>query len=80
MKQHQLDEKKSQLVNLAQLEAAITVMAETFKSDMLARDAKLKTDLDARYGVNIDIDLLNGYVYSAMKHFGRFNVGSREVV
>jgi hypothetical protein len=75
MKIFQLEQKKSQLVNPVQLEAAMTEMVDVFKTELLKRDDKLKADLDERYGIDIDIRVLNGYVFDALKHFGRFNVG-----
>jgi hypothetical protein len=73
MKIFQLEQKKSQLINPAQLEPEMRMMVDTIRTEMLRRNDLLKADLDARYGIDIGIEVLNGYVFEALKHFGRFN-------
>jgi hypothetical protein len=76
LKIYQLEQKKSQLINLAQLEAEMTKMVDAIRAEMLKRNDQLKVDLDARYGIDIGIGVVNGYVFQALKHFGRYDVGN----
>lgn len=78
MKRYLLEEKKSQLINLAQLEPAMVEMVDVFKAELLKLDDQLKADLNARYGIDIDISVLNGYVFGALKHFSRFDAGNTD--
>lgn len=73
MKQLMLDEKKGYLVNPTQLMDEIKQMCIAFREELLARDNKLKSELDAMYLLNIDIALLNEFTYAAISQFGKYS-------
>jgi hypothetical protein len=79
MKSFQLQQKKSQLINMAQFEPEMRFMVDTFRTEMLKRDDQLKAFLDAQYEIDIDISVLNKYIFDALKHFGRFNTTENTV-
>ena len=54
IKELTLAEKRGQLVNVSQLEPALVQMVVAFRADMLARDDKLKVDLEQRAAVEPD--------------------------
>ena len=72
-------EKKGVLVNVSQLEPELMNMAGAFRIELLSRDDKLKSDLDALYGIDIDVSLLNEHTYSALSQLGRYQPGGEGV-
>jgi len=72
LKQLQLAEKRGTLVNVVQLEAEFSNMAEAFSTELLARDNDLKNSLDALHGIDIDLAIINNHTYSALGQLGRF--------
>jgi len=68
-----LAEKKGQLINVAQLEPEIMQMIGAWRTELLGRDDKLKSDLDALYGINVDIQVLNDYTVAAFNHLARYD-------
>lgn len=76
LKQFTLAEKKGQLVNLDQLEPELMQMVGAFKSDLLTRDDKLKAELDALYGIDVDVQLLNDHTHGAFTHLSRYDPSS----
>ncbi|WP_192878422.1 MarR family transcriptional regulator [Parvibium lacunae] len=74
-----LAEKRGLLVNVAQLEPELINMVGAFKAELLARDDKLKTELDALYGINLDVSLLNEHTRSALQHFARYYPSDQEL-
>lgn len=76
LKEFALAEKKSQLINVAQLEPEMMQMVGVFRSHLLACDDKLKSDFDALYGTDIDIKVLNGYTLSALAHLARYDLST----
>lgn len=70
-----LAEKRGQLVNVAQLEPALTQMVGAFRSELLARDDKLKAELDSLYGIDLDISLLNEHTRTALGQLSRYDAG-----
>ena len=72
LKQFTLAEKKSQLINVAQLEPELTQMIGAFRSELISRDDKLKTALDALYGIDIDVQVLNDHTFAALNHLARY--------
>lgn len=68
-----LAEKRGQLVSLNQLEPELGQMIGAFKTELLSRDAKLKTEIDALYGVNIDIQLLESHTRAALSQLARYD-------
>lgn len=69
----QLAEKTNQLVNLAQLEPELARMVSAFRAELLARDDKLKDELDALYGIEVDLELLNGHTRGALAQLARYD-------
>lgn len=72
-----LAEKKGQLINVAQLEPELMQLVGAFRSDLLGRDDKLKADLDVLYGIDVDIQVLNDYTFSALNHLARYDASHR---
>lgn len=75
LKQFTLAEKKGTLINVAQLEPELQQMVGAFRIELLSRDDKLKSALDALHGIDIDIQLLNDHTYAALKHLARYDPG-----
>lgn len=71
-------EKQGSLINVAQLEPELMNMVGAFRSELLSRDDKLKADLDALYGIEIDPTLLNDYTNSALAQLARYEPRSGE--
>lgn len=75
LKQYTLAEKKGQLINVAQLEPELQQMVGAFRTELLARDDKLKADLDQLHGIDVDIQVLNAYTTDALRHLARYDAG-----
>jgi hypothetical protein len=75
LKQYALAEKKGQLINVAQLEPELQQMVGAFRTELLARDDKLKADLDQLHGIDVDIQVLNAYTNDALRHLARYDAG-----
>lgn len=75
LKQYALAEKKGALINVAQLEPALSQMIGAFRSELLSRDDKLKDDIATLYGVEIDLQVLNDHTYAALNHLARYGQG-----
>ena len=73
LKQYELAEKKGQLVSLEQLEPALLQMVAAFKTELIARDDKLKAELDALYGIDIDLQLLEDYTRDSLAQLARYD-------
>lgn len=73
LKQYTLAEKKGQLINVAQLEPELQQMVGAFRTELLARDDKLKADLDQLHGIDVDIQVLNVYTNDALRHLARYD-------
>lgn len=76
LKQFTLAEKKGLLVNVEQLEPELMQMVGAFRTELLARDDKLKADLDLLHGIEVDIQVLNAYTIEALRHLSRYDAGS----
>lgn len=76
LKQFTLAEKKGLLVNVEQLEPELMQMVGAFRTEMLARDDKLKADLDLLHGIEVDIQVLNAYTIEALRHLSRYDASS----
>ena len=68
-----LAEKRGQLVSLEQLEPELAQMIAAFRTELISQSDKLKTDLDAVYGVNIDIQLLEDHTRAALAQLARYD-------
>lgn len=77
LKQLTLAEKKGQLVNLAQLEPEMLRMFVAFRTELLSRDDKLKSEVDALYGIDVDLGLINVHTRNALAQLARFDPGGR---
>lgn len=75
LKQLTLAEKKGQLVNLAQLEPELLRMFVAFRTEFLSRDDKLKSEIDALYGIDLDLGLVNVHTRNALAQLARFDPG-----
>lgn len=77
LKQLTVAEKKGVLVNVSQLEPELMNMIGAFRAELLARDDKLKTELDTLYGIDLDVSLLNEHTFAALGQLGRYDPGDR---
>jgi hypothetical protein len=68
-----LAEKKGLLVNVAQLEPELEQMVVAFRTEVLSLVDKIKTDLDAVHGIDIDLQLLNGLAHDALSQLARYD-------
>lgn len=68
-----LAEKKGQLVNVAQLEPELTRQYMAFRAELEASADKLKDDLDALYGIDVDLQLITTYIREALAHLSAGN-------
>lgn len=73
LKELVLAEKRGQLVNVSQLEPELTQMVVAFRTELLSRDDKLKADLDALYGTDIDLQVLNDHTHDALQQLARYD-------
>ena len=77
LKTLQLAEKKKQLVNVDQLMDVLENVVVAFRQELLARDDKLKMELDTLYGTDIDVTILNDYIHNALNHLSGYLAGYR---
>jgi DNA-binding transcriptional ArsR family regulator len=73
LKQYELAERKGALVSVAQLEPELKQMFGAFKTELLARDDKLKAELDALYGIDVDASLLEEHTRAALIQLARYD-------
>ena len=78
LKQITLAEKKGQVVNLAQLEPELTRMYVAFRTELLARDDKLKSEIDALYGIELDFNYINEHTRNALAQLAKYEPGSED--
>lgn len=76
LKEFNLAEKKSQLINVAQLQPVMEQMVSTFRPVLLGFDERLKAHLDVVYGINIDIQLITDYTVAAFRHLAKYDVSN----
>lgn len=74
LKQLTLAEKKGQLVNVAQLEPELQRMVVAFRTELLARDDKLKAEIDAVYGIDLDPAFIQEHTRNALAQLARYDV------
>jgi DNA-binding transcriptional ArsR family regulator len=75
LKQITLAEKKGQVVNLVQLEPELVRMVVAFRTELLARDDKLKAEIDALYGIDLDLAYINEHTRNALAQLARYDPG-----
>lgn len=68
-----LAEKRGQVVNLEQLEPELSRMIGAFRTALLSRDDKLKAEVDALYGIELDLSILNDHTRSALRQLARYD-------
>lgn len=73
LKELQLAEKKGQLVNVAQLEPMLVQMVVAFRTEVLSRDDRLKDALDALYGIDVDLQVLNDHSHECLEQLARYD-------
>lgn len=73
LKQHDLAERKSQLVNTAQLDVEMRRMVAAIKFDLDALADKLKNTIDEIYGISVDPALIAGPTRAALSQFTRYD-------
>lgn len=73
LKELALAEKKGQLVNVAQLEPEIMRMVVAFRTELLAKDDKLKSEIDAFYGIDLDLAMLNDHTRNSLRQLARYD-------
>lgn len=76
LKELMVSEKRGMLVNVEQLEPELMNMISAFRGELLARDDKLKADLDALYAINLDLNLLNEHTHAALAQLARYEPSS----
>lgn len=79
LKQLTVAEKKGLLVNVSQLEPELMQMVGAFKAELLARDDRLKDELDSLYAIDIDLTLLNEHTYAALSQLARYDASSSSI-
>lgn len=73
IKQLDLAVKKSQLVDIAKLEPMLAQMIGAFRSELLSMPDKIKDEILALHGVEVDSDLFLAPIYAALSHFARYH-------
>ncbi|MDR3386914.1 MAG: hypothetical protein P4L92_07660 [Rudaea sp.] len=71
-----LAEKKGQLVNAEQLERSYGQMVSAFQSELVSLPDKLVQELRTLYGVEIDVEILNGHVNGCLEQLARYEPDS----
>ncbi|MEO8804650.1 MAG: MarR family transcriptional regulator [Burkholderiaceae bacterium] len=74
-----LAERRGQLVNATQYESAVGYAVMATRAELLTRDDKLKAELDALYGIDIDLSILNEHTRSALSQLARYDAGGAGV-
>jgi phage terminase Nu1 subunit (DNA packaging protein) len=70
-----LAEKQGALIHVEQLRPMYAQMIGAFKTELLALPDKLKAELDALHGINVDAELLNAHVRAALEQLSRYDPG-----
>ena len=68
-----LAERRGQVVNLAQLEPELQRMVVAMRTELLSRDDKLKAELDALYGIDVDLARITQYTHNALRQLARYD-------
>jgi DNA-binding transcriptional ArsR family regulator len=72
-------EKKGMLVNVQQLESELMNMIAAFRTELISRDDALKSELDALYGIDVDLSLLNERTRGILDQLSRYDAGHRGI-
>lgn len=73
MKMLTLAEKRGELVNVAQLEPELTQMVVAFRTDVLSMVDNIKADLDALYGIDVDLQVLTNHAHDTLRQLARYD-------
>lgn len=73
LKELTLAEKLGQLVNVGQLEPALQQMVGAFKTELMSLPDKLKSEVDALYGVDVDVHLLEAHIDECLAQLARYD-------
>lgn len=73
IKQFDLAERKGQLVSLVQLEPELRQMVAAFRTEVQGLPDKIKDELDALHGIDIDIALLEEHVHATFTQLARYD-------
>jgi len=68
-----LAERRGQLVNVGQIEPELQQLFVAFRAELLSSDDALKADLDALYGIDVDLGMLNQRTHDALSHLARYD-------
>lgn len=68
-----LAERRGRLVDVEQYEAGVARMAIAFREQLLSRDDALKAELDAMYGIDVDVGLLNEHTYASLSQLSGYD-------
>lgn len=71
----ELAEKRNQLVNAAQLEAAYGQLVDAFRAELLALPDKIVDDIRTLHGIDVDVELVNEYVINALAELSGHDAG-----
>ena len=66
LKMMELLEKQGHLVNIDDIKSDLTMATLNFKNALLARNEKLKIAIDAMYGIDLDITILQDETHDAL--------------
>jgi DNA-binding transcriptional ArsR family regulator len=73
LKMFMLAEKKGQVVNLEQLEPMLIQMVGAFRTELTSLGDKLKTEIDALYGIDLDVQLLEEHIRDSLSQLARYD-------
>jgi phage terminase Nu1 subunit (DNA packaging protein) len=72
----ELAEKRGELVAVDQLEKHYGQMVDAFKSDLLALPDKIVEEIRTLHGVDVDVELINGHIYSSLEQLSGYDPDS----
>jgi DNA-binding transcriptional ArsR family regulator len=73
LKLFSLAEKKGQLVSLEQLEPELAQMIGAFRTELQSFGDKIKTEIDALYGITLDAQLIEDHVRDCLAQLARYD-------
>lgn len=73
LKELTLAEKRQQLVNVSQLEPALIQMVVAFRTEVQQLPDKIKADIDALHGTDVDLQLLTDHINAALEQLARYD-------
>lgn len=73
LKELTLAEKRGQLVNLEQLEPELAQMIGAFRTELSALGDRLKTEIDALYGIDLDAQLIEEHIRDTLAQLARYD-------